>query len=482
MRSTDFPFAVMPQRLQVGGRAKPLSQQRREREEKTARMFEDPMQLGRGLVEGMGTAGRYLRSAFRDPSRVPRDVASLGGSMYEGIKEDPGGFVADALLAPLAAVRDVGDIRALAREAREAGDEEQASNLEQLAALSVVGGVPIAGPLLARAVRQMSRRPAAGAGLAVKPEGRAFTVTPEETPGKSAAHRADIQSGTPQTRARYQGAAPWQRDRQDVLYAARDIPTATRPGTGAYINSANELEMNPVNLTSFPLPDVESRMPEIEALEKFRGVIDAQEAMAGNMPVPTSEGNALFFNMGRAPSESEMAFLARNTPGGFGSTATTGGAMTFPFDPGMAASEAQGAMTSWRDLARRYLGAEPESVRNVGFYTPALGKFDDDYNVIPTKPFSGEATMSVLEDFSKLDPSVAQSLAGSADVRDVLGQKYLRDVGAPTARADIQNTRQFFSDPRWAEAVELIRRGMPPAAALAALGYSASALAGETPE
>lgn len=90
--------------------------------------------------------------------------------------------------------------------------------------------------------------------------------------------------------------------------------------------------------------------------------------------------------------------------------------------------------------------------------------------------------MDVLQKFAELDPSVASSIAESPDVRDVLRQKYLRDEGAPGTRGDIQNTRQFFSDPRWAQAVELIRRGMPPAAALAALGYSTGALADETPQ
>jgi hypothetical protein len=112
------------------------------------------------------------------------------------------------------------------------------------------------------------------------------------------------------------------------------------------------------------------------------------------------------------------------------------------------------------------------SARNLGFY---VEPFDS------AEPFSGTATMNVLQDFAALDPSVAQSIAASPDVRDVLQQKYLRDEGAPGVRGDIQNTREFFADPRWAQAVDLIRRGMPPAAALAALGYSTGALADETP-
>jgi hypothetical protein len=480
MRSTDFPFAVMPQRLQRGGSAE--EQRRAKQRSALERMLEGPEYLRRGVGDAFETVKGYVGSRAARPSAIPGDVKNVGSMMYEAVAEDPSGFAMDALLAPLSGMRDFADVRQQAREARAAGDNETASMLEQAAVAAALSAIPVAGPLIARGARGARRLAAKPNIPSAEPPPRAFTVTPEETPGKSTAHRADVQSGSKQARARYQGAAPWQRNRQDVLYAARDVPTGTQTGTGAYINSAGELELNPVNLTALRAPDIEGRLPEIEAIEKLRGVIDAQEAMAGNMPVPSPEGNALFFNMGRPPSEQEMAFLAQKTPGGFGTTATTGGAMTFPFDSGMAGAEAQAAMSDWRDLAGRYLRTEPEAARNTGFYTPAMGRFDDDYNVVPTEPFSGEATMSVLEDFAKLDPSVAQSLAASPDVRDVLREKYLRDEGAPSARGDIQNTRQFFADPRWAQAVELIRQGMPPAAALAALGYSASALAGETPE
>jgi hypothetical protein len=156
--------------------------------------------------------------------------------------------------------------------------------------------------------------------------------------------------------------------------------------------------------------------------------------------------------------------------------------LIFPFDSDTGYAEARGALLDFEPLAAKYLKTEPSRAMNRGFYAPAVGKFDADYNVVPTEPFSGEATMSLLSDFAELDPSVARNLADSADVRDVLRQKYLLDEGMPGTRGDIQNTRQFFSDPRFADVVELIRRGMPPAAALAALGYSAGTLAAETPQ
>lgn len=480
MRSTDFPFAVMPQRLQRGGSAE--EQRRAKQRSALERMLEGPEYLRRGVGDAFETVKGYVGSRAARPSAIPGDVKNVGSMMYEAVAEDPSGFAMDALLAPLSGMRDFADVRQQAREARAAGDNETASMLEQAAVAAALSAIPVAGPLIARGARGARRLAAKPNIPSAEPPPRAFSVTPEETPGKSIAHRADIQSGSKQTRARYQGAAPWQRNRQDVLYAARDVPTGTQTGTGAYINSAGELEMNPVNVTALSLPDAESRLSEIEAIEKLRGVIDAQEAMAGNMPTPDPYGTSRFFNMGRLPSEEEMAFLTRKVPGGFGATATQGGALVFPFSPETGYAEARGALLDFEPLAAKYLKTEPTRAMNTGFYEPAVGKFDADYNVEPTAPYSGEATISTLEKFAELDPSVAQSLAASPDVRDVLRQKYLRDEGAPSARGDIQNTRQFFADPRWAQAVELIRQGMPPAAALAALGYSASALAGETPE
>lgn len=485
MRSTDFPFAVMPQRLQGGGRlsaAQREEERRRQLQSDLGTMFEDARYFGRGIKDAGGTVERYIRSRAKEPKKLGSDVRGAGEMIVETVKEDPSGFIADALLAPFSGTRDLAEMRRMAREARAAGDDEGASMYEQAAVAAGLSAIPFAGPLLARGVRGAKRFAARPPKPTTSPTPRRFSVTPEETPGKSTGQRPDIRTGSKQTRARYQGAAPYLRDGQDVLYASQGIPTGTRTGTGAYINSAGELEMNPVNVTSFDAPDTDAALAEIKAIEKFRGINSAQEAMAGNRPVADPYGNARLYEMGRLPSEAEMAFLTKNVPGGFGATATERGALVFPFDSDTGYAEARGAMLDFEPLAAKYLKTEPSRVVNRGFYEPAVGKFDADYNVIPIEPFSGEATMSMLSDFAKLDPSVSRNLADSADVRDVLRQKYLLDEGVPGTRGDIQNTRQFFSDPRFADVVELIRQGMTPAAALAALGYSAGTLAAETPQ
>ena len=96
-----------------------------------------------------------------------------------------------------------------------------------------------------------------------------------------------------------------------------------------------------------------------------------------------------------------------------------------------------------------------------------------------TAPYSGEATSDLLTRFSELPQSVAQNLSESEAVRNQIREKALRDAKLGGARGDIQASRRFFSEADWPKAVKLIREGMTPAAAIAALGYSAASMAGE---
>ena len=166
-------------------------------------------------------------------------------------------------------------------------------------------------------------------------------------------------------------------------------------------------------------------------------------------------------------------------------TPTTGGALTFPFDADMPATEAAPVLANWQRAASQQLGdVGMESGSNpYGFYAPAMGRFDENWNVVPTTPFSGEATMGVLQEMANAPAYVAQDLAASPGVRDVLARKYARDAEAAatgaTIREDLQNTRKMFMEADWGRIVDLIRKGVSPAAALAAFGYSTSALAQE---
>lgn len=329
-----------------------------------------------------------------------------------------------------------------------------------------------------QAAAPVARSKAPRAKVPVEPPRDTFTVTPEATPGYSTGHRSDIQSAPFSVREDYQREASFLQDGNDILYSALGVPQRTQPGIGAYINSANTLETNPVNVTGIDFSNIDR--DTIIAVEKMRGVADAQEAMAGNNPIADAAGNARYFGMGRPPSADEMEFFTRNIPEGFGVTPTTHGLLAFPYNSDMTGARTEELLRPLIDQVPKY---QAVPVRNdMGFYEPAMGRFDDNFDIVPSPAFSGEATMDMLEALSRVPQSVSDTLSATPDFADVLKQKYLRDAGAPTTREDIQNTRMLMADPKFAEAVKLIRQGISPAAALAAIGYSTSALASSTRE
>jgi hypothetical protein len=145
---------------------------RRQRVAEQSRALENPGALAQGFANAPGTAYRYLST--RGLPGIGQDVVSMGKMIGSAAAEDPMGFAADALFAPLSAVRDVSEVRALARQAREAGDDETADQMEQLAAMSVFGAIPVAGAAVKRGIKAgmtVAKRAAAkkAASLAVKP-------------------------------------------------------------------------------------------------------------------------------------------------------------------------------------------------------------------------------------------------------------------------------------------------------------------------
>jgi hypothetical protein len=74
---------------------------------------------------------------------------------------------------------------------------------------------------------------------------------------------------------------------------------------------------------------------------------------------------------------------------------------------------------------------------------------------------------------------VSENLSESEWVRNQIREKALRDAKMGGTRRDIQESRRFFSEADWPKAVALIRQGMTPAAALAALGYNINAMAAD---
>lgn len=318
------------------------------------------------------------------------------------------------------------------------------------------------------------------------PRERVFSVTPEETPGAASQHRADILGSDFAARQQYGRAAPWTRktpegDAYDVMYAAQGIPQRpTEEAAGAYLNSRGVMENSPVNVTQVDVgggvsPDMLER---IRATENLRGLFDAQEAMAGNMPILDEAGGELLYRMPSQPTLGQMVATSRATSAPSaptGMTATSQGGLLMPFDS-IPAAEVPAVSSMLDELSRIYPEAEVLPARNVGFYDPAFGKWGEE-GIEATTPYSGEATMQTLGMLANAPAEAGMALASSPEVRSMMQGKIARDTGVPGVREDLQNTRRFFAEADWQNALDLIRRGVSPAAALAALGYSTSALA-----
>jgi hypothetical protein len=86
---------------------------------------------------------------------------------------------------------------------------------------------------------------------------------------------------------------------------------------------------------------------------------------------------------------------------------------------------------------------------------------------------TGGYTARALRRFTGVPDVVSENLGASPDVRKAIAG--LEDTG----RADLAKTRAFFSEADWPKAVKLMKKGMTPAAALAALGYSITGMAAE---
>ncbi len=329
---------------------------------------------------------------------------------------------------------------------------------------------------------------------------------------------------------------------RDAIYSAlgyRQLPS--RQAEGLYVNSLGGVETNPMTiarpLMDFPTGGGGGRMAEdsskmMDTAEQFRALMDAQEAGAYNLPnsmdsvkgknamvldtrginpgkladpsagvLPTAEQLSQINKLlGEASGKAEQdavklrekmpygpptKLVARklegldDAAGGYGVTATNRGALVFPYNSGSGSGGLNEVMKSaGSELDAAFPGAQRQKAVASTGYVPGVGKRSPE-GPQPTAPFSGEATSDMLRAFSELPPTVSQNLSESESVRAAIRDKALRDSKMGGTRKDIQETRRFFSEADWPKAVEMIRKGMTPAAALAALGYSASSMAGD---
>lgn len=348
----------------------------------------------------------------------------------------------------------------------------------------------------------------------------AGSATHEAIPGASTGHVPSMITAPLEERIAYGNTGRWDRPvpeaalsdmpevgagNRDVIYSAlghRQLPTIE--ASGAYLpEGASAYEMQPVKiarpLLDFPTGGEGLIAPETKQLmdfsERFRALNDAQEAFGYNLPntmgdvggktsavMDTRKLNPnrnLDPATGVPPTADQMGALTSILgDSGYGVAPTSRGATIFPFDAGASPKDMAKLLKSKREELQSIYPSEVEASLNSSGYGPGVGKYTPE-GFTASEPFSGQATKGLLKEASYLPQSAVQNLSESEFVRQAIKEKMRRDAALPNAREDIQNTRKFFAEADWAKAVELIRKGMSPTAALAALGYSASSMAGE---
>ena len=329
---------------------------------------------------------------------------------------------------------------------------------------------------------------------------------------------------------------------RDVIYSAmgyRQLPS--REAEGLYINSLGGVETNPMTiarpLMDFPTGGGGGRMAEdsskmMDVAEQTRALMDAQEAGAYNLAntmdsvkgknamvldtrginpdkladpsagvLPTAEQLSQINKLlGEASGKAEQdavklrekmpygpptKSVARklegldDAAGGYGVTATNRGALVFPYNSESSSGGLNEIMKgAGSGLEEAFPGAQRQKAVASTGYVPGVGKRSPE-GPLSTAPYSGEATSDLLKAYAELPQSVAMNVSESEAFRNQVRAKALRDSKMGGTRGDIQETRRFFSEADWPKAVALIRQGMTPAAALAALGYNVNAMAAD---
>jgi len=329
---------------------------------------------------------------------------------------------------------------------------------------------------------------------------QALNMTPEEKLAYSLEGRFDM----PAPEAALNEFPEVGAGNRDAIYSAlgyRQLPT--RQAEGYYQNSLGGTETNPMTISrplmDFPTGGGGLMAPDsrrmMDAAEQFRALMDAQEAGAYNLPntMKSTKGkNSMVLDTrdlnpealsdpsaGMLPTSEQLAKMNELVgPQGFGVTASNRGAVMFPYDATMNPKDASKAMRkSSKGLEEIFPSSQEKSLSTMG-YVPGVGKRSPE-GPLSTAPYSGEATTDMLNAFADLPPTVSQNLGESENVRSAIRAKALRDSKMGGTRGDIQETRRFFSEADWPKAVALIRQGMTPAAALAALGYNINAMAAD---
>jgi hypothetical protein len=262
-----------------------------------------------------------------------------------------------------------------------------------------------------------------------------------------------------------------------ALMDAQEAGAYNLPNTMDSVKGKNAMVLDTRGLTPDRLADPTAGvLPTAEQLSRVNSILGEASGKSAK------ETKALREKMPYGPpTKSVFKKLEglEDAAGGYGVTATNRGMLLFPYNSSSGSGGLSQIMkNAGRDLEEAFPGAERQKAIASTGYVPGVGKRSPE-GPQRTAPFSGEATSDMLRAFAEMHPTVAQNLSESEAVRAAIREKALRDAKMGGARKDIQETRRFFSEADWPRAVEMIRRGMTPAAALAALGYSASSMAGD---
>jgi hypothetical protein len=334
-----------------------------------------------------------------------------------------------------------------------------------------------------------------------------FSSTYEYVPGANTGHMPQILNSTDDAKRAYGEAGRWDVTNsdaalqglpetvgagpRDAIHSAmgfRQLPT--RQGAGVYTNTAGITENNPVTVTrtlaNFPTGDSatlhDNFRRTMEAGETFRAANDVQEAGAGHIMFanPNRQGkDALLVETGRGIGQrqatpAEMRAIQEALRGtNFQPTASARGVAIANFGDDAPAKAA--ALRKLTGKNSKLKDALPEGAE--------LKKAGMESVYVPMEFGEGKATTKVLQTLADLPPGVSeevtQNLSESESIRKILKQKIERDAQLGGGRVDVEKMRKFFSEADWAKAVAMMRKGMAPAAAVAALGYSLNAMAEE---
>ena len=202
----------------------------------------------------------------------------------------------------------------------------------------------------------------------------------------------------------------------------------------------------------------------MKAVEGMRGTLDAQEASAMNLPVTTggrTGRSSTLLERDSLPNADELKALTEMLRGTeHGVTPTNRGALVMNFGGKMP-----------KGLEAAMPGATARKAAYEGVYEPGVSP--------ASEAGQGTATARTLQRFADAPPEVARNVGESDEIRALIRKKIERDEALGGGRRDIQNTRNFMAESDWPRAVEMIRKGMKPAAAVAALGYSLQGMAAE---